>query len=73
MKSRCYDHQPGMVTIENETSVGHERLNVSVHPECAFSIDVQVQEDTNRQSTMSINQEGITKLCEWFRRHGFAT
>ena len=31
MKSSFYDSQPGMATIENEASVGRERLNVSVH------------------------------------------
>jgi hypothetical protein len=73
MKSSFYDHQPGMATIENETSVGRERLSVSVHAECAFPMDSQVQESTNGQGAMSLNQEGITKLCEWLRRHGFTT
>ena len=73
MKSTFHDKGNGVATIQNTTSVGNEHLNITLHPGQAFSIDIQVEEDTNGQNTISIDQDGLTKLCEWFRNNGYTT
>lgn len=74
MQSTFQASDSGQAVIQNASSIGSEKLVVTLHPESGKSVGIQIREDTDGQdlvsSEITINQAGLKQLVQWLREQG---
>ena len=74
MHSTFQASDSGQAIIQNVTTIGNEKLVVTLHPEGTSSVEFQIREDTGGQdvvsSSITINQGSLQALMQWLREQG---
>jgi hypothetical protein len=71
MKSTFHEVELGKAVVQNATEGGTEQLVVTLPPENRASIQIQIRQNSDGNSTASgtieISQHGLQQLFDWLR------